>query len=222
MRTDKLEKKSIDIIEKTIKKFDKQKTAVAWTGGKDSTLVLYLIKKTLGKIPFPVFFNDSTMEFPQVYEFIEKMKKEWELDLIHFKHSKEELEKFAKADLEEKKKLSRIMKINSIKRALKKYKFEAFIVAIRWDEHKSRSREKYFSKRKNHTRIHPILHFSEEDLWNYIHEHDVPYVSLYDEGYRSLGEMPFTGRAKKGEGERSGREYDKEKVMQRLRSMGYW
>ncbi|GAG07342.1 unnamed protein product, partial [marine sediment metagenome] len=43
-----------------------------------------------------------------------------------------------------------------------------------------------------------------------------------DQGYRSLGEMPFTGKAKKGGGERSGRDYDKEQIMQRLRSLGYW
>ena len=37
-----------------------------------------------------------------------------------------------------------------------------------------------------------------------------------------IGEAPFTQQAKKGEGERSGREHDKELVMQRLRDLGYW
>ena len=66
------------------------------------------------------------------------------------------------------------------------------------------------------------MHFSEKDIWDYIKRFDVPYVNLYDEGYRSLGEKVFTRKAKKGEGERSGRESGKEIVMRRLRKLGYW
>jgi phosphoadenosine phosphosulfate reductase len=219
----KKEAKSIKVIRKGIKEIPPKDIAVAWTGGKDSTLTLYLIKKAFGgKIPFKVFFNDSTMEFPQVYDFIKKLKKDWNLDLITFKHSKKELKEFKEASWDEQKTLSRLMKINAIKRVLKKHKFKAFIVSIRWDEHESRSKEKYLVKKKNHLRVHPILHFSEKDVWKYTKKENIPYVSLYDEGYRSLGEMPFTGKAKKGKGERSGREYDKEKVMARLRALGYW
>lgn len=224
MTLDKKTKKSKEIILKTLKRFDKNKTAVAWTGGKDSTVLLHIIRECFdGKIPFPVMFNDSTMEFEEVYAFIDELKKKWQLNLIKVLHLENELREFhATPEHERKRELSRTMKISVIKKALKKYGFEAFVVGIRWDEHKSRAKETYFSKRTSHTRVHPILHFTESDIWDYIKKFKVPYVSLYDKGYRSLGEKPFTKPAGSGKSERSGREHDKEKIMARLRALGYW
>lgn len=69
-------------------------------------------------------------------------------------------------------------------------------------------------------RIHPLLEFTEKDIWDYIKNFGVPYLKLYDQGYRSIGEKPFTKKTKSTE--RSGREKDKEKIMGRLRDMGYW
>lgn len=215
--------KSKKIIEEAAKRYPQRKLVVAWTGGKDSTLILYLIKEVFGKVPFPVVFNDSTMEFSEVYEFIDKVTQAWNLDLIKVPHLKRELAQFHRTrSLVKKKELSRLMKISAIQWATKKYGFKAYLVGIRWDEHESRAKEKYFSPRKDHDRVHPILHLTEKDVWAYTKAEKVPYVSLYDQGYRSLGEAPFTQRAKRGGGERSGREYDKELVMHRLRDLGYW
>jgi phosphoadenosine phosphosulfate reductase len=117
----------------------------------------------------------------------------------------------------------RIAKINAINYAISEFGIKAFISGIRWDEHQSRSNEKYFSPRNSHSRIHPILHFTLEDIWSYIKNSKVPYVSLYDEGYKSLGEAPFTNPASHpNDSERSGREATKEKTMKRLRDLGYW
>ncbi|MFH0864272.1 MAG: phosphoadenosine phosphosulfate reductase family protein [Candidatus Gottesmanbacteria bacterium] len=215
--------KSKDIIKEAADRYKNKNLTIAWTGGKDSTIMLHMVKSVFGKIPFPVMFNDSTLEFPEIYEFIDKLVKDWNLNIIRVVHLKEDLEQFHRTrDMEKKKELSRIMKINAIRWATKKYHVAAYMAAIRWDEHESRSKETYFSKRETHERVHPVLHFTEQDIWSYTKRFKVPYVSLYDKGYRSLGEAPFTKPAKKGEGERSGREYDKEKVMKQLRDLGYW
>ncbi len=217
-------KKSHKIIREAAKKFPKEKIIVAWTGGKDSTVLLHLIRTVFkNTVPFPVMFNDSTMEFGEIYEFIKQLSKDWSLNLIVVPHSQAELNEFHRTkSIERKKELSRLMKINAINAFLEKNHIGAFMAGIRWDEHPARSKETYFSKRKDHMRIHPILHFTEADIWAYIKTYKVPYVKLYDKGYRSLGEKPFTKKAKRGEGERSGREYDKEHLMDRLRSLGYW
>lgn len=218
-------KKSKEIIIQTAKRWGKKEIALAWTGGKDSTVVLHLVREVFnGEVPFKVMFNDSTLEFPEIYKFIKEISQKWRLDLLHIKHLAKDLKAYHKTKTrEEKMEIMRLAKINVLDYALAKYKFQAFISGIRWDEHKARSREKYFSPRETHTRVHPILHFKFDDIWDYIRTYQVPYVNLYDKGYKSLGEKPFTKPANNpNAGERSGREATKEKTMTRLRKLGYW
>ena len=149
--------------------------------------------------------------------------------------------------------------------------YTGVIVGIRADEEGSRSKERYFSPRdKNndwdvgdqppefwgqyktdfkqgtHIRIHPLLDWTELDVWEYIARENVPVVSLYfnqGEGrrYRSLGCWPCTNPVEsearnlqeiieelktgkfKNVAERSGREQDKEDGggLEELRKDGY-
>lgn len=101
-------------------------------------------------------------------------------------------------------------------------RFEGVIVGLRADEEGSRSKERYFSPRSGdnlwdvadqppefwnqyntdfpagtHVRIHPLLDWTEADIWSYIAREAIPTVSLYyaDESgmrYRSLGCGPCT------------------------------
>ena len=100
--------------------------------------------------------------------------------------------------------------------------FTGVIVGVRADEEGSRSKERYFSPRNvnndwnaddqppefwgqyktdfapgTHVRIHPLLDWTELDIWEYIKREGVPVVSLYfNQGdgkrYRSLGCWPCT------------------------------
>jgi 3''-phosphoadenosine 5''-phosphosulfate sulfotransferase (PAPS reductase)/FAD synthetase and related enzymes len=149
--------------------------------------------------------------------------------------------------------------------------FTGVIVGVRADEEGSRSKERYFSPRdKNndwdvgdqppefwgqyktdfapgtHVRIHPLLDWTETDVWEYIRREGVPVVPLYfNQGngtrYRSLGCWPCTKpvqsdastldeiieELKTGKfaniAERSGREQDKEDGggLEELRKGGY-
>jgi phosphoadenosine phosphosulfate reductase len=211
------------IIKKAAQLYKPEEIAIAWTGGKDSTVLLHCIKSIYGNIPFPVVFNDSGMEFPEIYDFIRNISEKWKLQLTIVPHTKQDQEDYLKTqDFFSKRRFSRVMKINAINEYLKDSPVKSLMAGIRWDEHWARSKEKYISPRNGHTRIHPLLHFTEKDIWTYIKTNNVPYVTLYDQGYRSLGEKTFTQKAEPGEGERSGREQEKESLMEKLRNMGYW
>ena len=108
----------------------------------------------------------------------------------------------------------------------------AVSVAIRWDEQDARKEEDFFSERANpaHTRVHPILHFSERDIWVAIFKYEIPFNSLYRLGYRSLGARCATERVSdipawmqdlENTPERGGRGQEKEKIMDQLRALGY-
>jgi sulfate adenylyltransferase subunit 2 len=149
--------------------------------------------------------------------------------------------------------------------------YTGVIVGVRADEEGSRSKERYFSPRNQHNdwaiseqppefwnqyktdfapgthvRIHPLLDWTELDIWEYIEREKIEMVSLYfDQGtgkrYRSLGCYPCTSpvestasnvqeiieELKNGKfaniAERSGREQDKEDGggLEDLRKDGY-
>jgi len=92
----------------------------------------------------------------------------------------------------------------------------------------------------HHVRIHPLLHWTELDVWRYIQKENLPVNPLYfarnGKRYRSLGCMPCTKPIdsdadtvekiikeleKKRGGERVGRQQDKERIMRKLRALGY-
>ncbi len=54
-----------------------------WSMGKDSNVIIWLIKKAFfGHAPFPVLHIDTEKKFPEMYAFRERYAKEWKLNLI--------------------------------------------------------------------------------------------------------------------------------------------
>jgi len=54
-------------------------------------------------------------------------------------------------------------------------------------------------------KVNPLADWTEEQVWAYIHVHDVPYNRLHDEGYRSIGCAPCTRPVEPGDDVRAGR-----------------
>ena len=262
---DELESRSIYIIREAYKQF--KKVCLLWSIGKDSTALLWLCRKAFyGKIPFPVMHIDTTFKFPEMYAFRDKYAKEFNLNLIVEKNE-EALNRGVHYDTHDSITVCTELKTNALKQAIKKHKFRALFVGIRRDEHGIRAKERYFSPRnedfkwdyknqppelwdqfkakaeeKEHIRVHPLLHWTELDIWLYVRREGIPINELYfaknGKRYRSLGCMPITNpidseadtvdkmieelRTTKT-GERSGRAQDKEEAnaMQKLRALGY-
>ena len=54
-------------------------------------------------------------------------------------------------------------------------------------------------------KFNPLIDWTEDEVWEYIHEFDVPYNALHDQGYPSIGCAPCTRAVQAGEDVRSGR-----------------
>ena len=54
-------------------------------------------------------------------------------------------------------------------------------------------------------KVNPLLGWSEEEVWDFVKKHKVPYNKLHDEGFPSIGCAPCTRAVKEGEDVRSGR-----------------
>lgn len=75
-----LENEAIDFVLNTYKKYkDKvDYVAVAFSGGKDSQVVLDIVSRVLHPDDYIVVFSDTTMELPPTYETVERTKKEYQ------------------------------------------------------------------------------------------------------------------------------------------------
>jgi phosphoadenosine phosphosulfate reductase len=212
--------KSVEIIFETEKLYGKEHIAVAFTGGKDSTTLLHLIRSAYhGMIPFKVFNIDTSLKFKEIYQIRDRIAQEWHLDLIILRNEDpQNAIRLAKDSTE----CCLFLKTQVLNEGIRTHGIKALMTAIRWDEQPLRADERYFSERSDHIRVHPILHFMEKDIWAYIRENKIPYCPLYDRGYRSLGCEPCTKPSDLHGPERSGRSLDKEQIMGRLREMGYF
>ncbi len=224
MKRDDLEakiSKSQEILKEALQRFG-DRIALAWTGGKDSTTILHLLKELGGgKVPIPVLNIDTGAKFKEIYEFRDRLAQEWQLNLIIGRNDEALKTIVIAANREE---CCTRLKTEVIAQSIRTHGWQALITGMRWDEQSDRHQEEYFSARSNpeHMRVHPILHFSEVDIWHYLNSRKAPYCSLYRKGYRSLGCEPCTMRGVPGGEERAGRSPQKEEIMKRLRAMGYF
>ncbi len=85
--------------------------------------------------------------------------------------------------------------------------FDGWITGIRREQSPARANAQTFEvdERFNLTKVNPLVLFTEDDVWAYVHEHNVPYNSLHDHGYPSIGCAPCTNPVAKGDDPRSGR-----------------
>lgn len=209
------------IIQETYKKFGGH-VAVAFSGGKDSTTLLHLVRAVFeSKMPWKVFTLDTGAEFKEIKEFMTRLAGEWGFDLMVLRNS--EMPDLVAAP-RDKAECCYTRKVIPINKAIIDHNLKALMTAVRWDEQSARADEQFFAVRETppHVRVQPVLHFREFDVWSYIKKYSIPYCELYKKGFRSIDCEPCTNPFGKAGMERGGRDPDKEKVMERLREAGYF
>jgi sulfate adenylyltransferase subunit 2 len=210
---DKLESQSIFIIREAYSQF--RKVAMLWSIGKDSTTLLWLVRKAFyGKIPFPVLHIDTTHKFKEIYEFRDKYAKEWGLNLVVAQN--DEALAAGVGPTKGKFQCCNELKTVALKKAIAAHGFRALYLGIRRDEHGIRAKERIFSPRdedfewdyknqppelwdqyktkakdEEHLRVHPILGWRDVDIWEYLQRENIPITNLYfaqgGKRYRSIG-----------------------------------
>jgi phosphoadenosine phosphosulfate reductase len=83
----------------------------------------------------------------------------------------------------------------------------AWITAIRRDQTAARAsaRKVEWDQKFQLVKINPIADWTTKDVWNYLHEHDVPYNPLHDQNFTSIGCTHCTRAIRPGEDPRAGR-----------------
>lgn len=203
------------------------RVGVAWTGGKDSTTVLHLWREVIeehhghGPDDLRAINLDTGFKFPEILAFRDKLAAAWGVNVHVFRSDQVSSDVFgshSKVDC------CRILKIEPLKHAIRTLGLAALLSGVRADEHEVRADRTWREERidPDYLLVHPLLHWSEMDVWAYHMSRGLPYCSLYDHGYRSLGCHPCTTLPQAGGDERSGRCAEKEDQMKVLQSLGYF
>lgn len=258
-----LEDQSVYILREAYKNFEN--LCMLWSIGKDSTVLLWLMRKAFfGHAPIPLVHIDTSYKIKEMIEYRDQLASRWGLTLV-VGQNKEALCNGMNPSL------GRVacctaLKTEALQQVIDKRKYQGVIVGVRSDEEGTRAKERYFSPRdKNndwdfkdqppelwdqfktrfepgtHVRIHPLLDWTEINIWEYIKKESIPVIPLYFEQgggtrYRSLGCAPCTGTIQstartldeiieelRGSkvAERSGRAQDADRGMEKLRKDGY-
>jgi sulfate adenylyltransferase subunit 2 len=211
-----LENRSIYILREAFARMPR--LAMLWSAGKDSNVLIWLARKAFfGRVPFPVVHLDTGMELPSVYKFRDEYAALWGLDLgIEECPPVEDMDPgLPPAARAAARKTAGLMSL------IRRENLNGVIVGIRRDEQSTRAKERIFSPRSDHgdwdiakqpaefwdhykshvsdgehVRVHPLLGWSELDIWQYTKAEAIPVVPAYlarnGVRYRSLGERNIT------------------------------
>ena len=212
---DELEAQSIFILREAFARL--KKLALLWSLGKDSNVMIWLARKAFfGRVPFPAIHATPARNFRRCTRSATRYAKEWELDL-----RSSPARRSTPSTRPCPGRAFRGAQDRRTEEALTKYGFDGLIAGIRRDEEATRAKERVFSPRGleggwdvrdqppefwdqfnaspppgAHLRIHPILHWTEADIWAYTKRENIPIIPLYlakdGKRYRSLGDQDIT------------------------------
>ena len=170
--------------------------------GIQSAVMLHLVTRVSPRIP--VIFVDTGYLFPETYQFAEELRERLDLNLkvttplwtparqeaIHGKRWEQGLE-----GLES---YNRDNKVEPMNRALRELGATAWLSGLRRSQAKSRSSLPVVQRQNRTVKVHPIVDWSEKDIYEYMKAHDLPFHPLWEEGYVSVGDWHSTAPLQAG------------------------
>ena len=160
-----------------------------------------------------IFTLDTGRLFPETYTLIEKTKQKYNIDIEIFFPNYTDVENMVNRhginlfykSVECRKLCCNVRKIEPLKRAFTGLK--VWICGLRQEQSITRYGLKpiEWDGNNNLIKISPLAIWTEQDVWEYIRQNNVPYNELHDHGFPSIGCQPCTRAIKAGEDIRAGR-----------------
>jgi 3'-phosphoadenosine 5'-phosphosulfate sulfotransferase (PAPS reductase)/FAD synthetase len=190
------EQEALKLIEEVLLKYDKPVVACSW--GKDSIVVLHMVKKVADKLNkrFDVLWNNTTVHYPSVYKLKEKLEKEWNLNIVETKPSMtfwEITEEYGYPGIHSSDRSDKAnaaccynIKKKPTKKAIKENKWDLYFDGLTAYESDRRFMNiteyglSHHHKTFNLQKVHPVGWWRVKDIWEYIEKYDIPYPDVYD------------------------------------------
>ena len=164
-------------------------------------------------INIEVFTLDTGRLFPETYQLIDHTRARYNKTIKIFYPQANELEDLTTKkgmhsfydSPENRKECCFIRKVEPLKRALSST--QVWVTGLRSDQSTNRQRFPLLEWDEGHqvVKFNPIIHWSIDEVLDYLKAYKVPYNSLHDKGFISIGCAPCTRAIKPGEHPRAGR-----------------
>lgn len=188
--------------------------AISFSGAEDVVLIDMALQ--LGK-SVQVFSLDTGRLHPETYRFIEQVRKHYQIEIELLSPDRQQLDEFVKQKglfsfyEDGHQQCCGIRKVEPLRRKLAG--LDAWITGQRKDQSLDTrgdipevQRDSAFStESKPLIKFNPLLNWSSAQVWDYIEAYQVPYNSLHQQGFISIGCEPCTRPVLPNQHERAGR-----------------
>lgn len=175
----------------------------------EDMIVLDLLRKRVPDIP--VLFLDTGYHFAATYAYRDKMAAEWHLNVRNLAAKKsvaEQEAEFGILNRTDPTKCCGLRKVEPLFSALQDY--DIWFTGLRREQSPTRANLKMvehhqLASGKLLLKVSPLAAWKWGEVWKYTADNKVPFLPLYDMGYRSIGCEPCTAIPQAGADPRSGR-----------------
>jgi phosphoadenosine phosphosulfate reductase len=175
----------------------------------EDMVVVDLVRRTVPDIP--ILFLETGYHFPEIYAFRDRMTARYGLNLINVIPQETVAQQEAKFGLlyqSQPDQCCKVRKVGPLFSALDN--FALWFTGLRRAQSPTRANLKPVDtfplpSGKQLHKVSPLADWSDKEVWTYAREHQIPLVSLYSDGYTSIGCQPCTARPFDAANTRSGR-----------------
>ncbi|TCO11005.1 phosphoadenylyl-sulfate reductase [Natronoflexus pectinivorans] len=199
-----------EILERILSLFGAKVALSSSLGAEDQVLTDMLLKIDANA---RVFTLDTGRLFSETYDLIDRTSRKYKTKIEIFFPDKDKVQEMVNSkginlfyeSIENRKLCCHLRKIEPLQRAFSN--LDAWICGLRAGQAVTRSGINVVEWDENNqlVKVNPLAHWSEELVWEYIHTNKVPYNTLHDKGFPSIGCQPCTRAIEPGEDVRAGR-----------------
>jgi phosphoadenosine phosphosulfate reductase len=170
--------------------------------GAQSAVLLHMA--TVQNPGVPVVLVDTGYLFPETYQFIEELTTRLKLNLKTYRaplSPKAQEEKFGKLwekGVEGITQYNQMNKVEPMNRALDELGAWGWIAGLRRQQSSTRKNLTFLREQGGRLKIHPILDWTDKDVFEYLTRNDLPYHPLWEQGYVSIGDVHTTRKLEAG------------------------
>lgn len=166
--------------------------------GAQSAVCLHMV--TCQQPDIPVVLVDTGYLFPETYQFIDELSERLSLNLQIYRAElsaawqEARYGKLWEQGLEGIERYNGLNKVEPMQRALRELEAAAWISGLRRQQAKSRQHLDVLLWRNGRCKVHPLIDWTDRDVYRYLSQHNLPYHPLWHQGYVSIGDTHTTRR----------------------------